>query len=322
MSEPSVRPPARLRAANGCGLDSRSRSISMLYLADIVDGASSCMNSVCQAYVADASPPDERAANLGIFQGLSVAGAFVLGIPISALLSAKYGLRVPMFAAAAVGVINFLLIVFITPESLPASQRAHAKVDLASANPLGEMRRLSYRVHHLPPANSHLPPPTSHLPHASCHLPPATSHLPPPTSHLPPAPYHLPPATCLLPPTTCCHLPPASCHLQVRCAGSLRARPSCGARRPPSSSSGWATRASTPSLAITATIGSAGVPNSLHPLASSSGSSSASPPSHSRRGSNPHPHPRARSEAIFTSVHFTSTSLHFTSLHFTPLDLT
>ena len=44
------------------------KSLSLLYVADLVDGVSSCMNNVCQAYVADASPPDRVAINLGIFQ--------------------------------------------------------------------------------------------------------------------------------------------------------------------------------------------------------------------------------------------------------------
>tara|TARA_B100000795_G_scaffold239206_1_gene200730 strand:+ start:506 stop:964 length:459 start_codon:yes stop_codon:yes gene_type:complete len=117
------------------------------------------MSSVCNAYVADASPPERRAVNLGIFQGVSVAGkpapaanvgprptrpsthqapggapcpfavcawpagAFILGFPISALLDAKYGLRAPMYVAAAVGLLNFVLIILLVPESLPAEQR-------------------------------------------------------------------------------------------------------------------------------------------------------------------------------------------------------
>ena len=44
------------------------KNLSFLYIADLVDGVSSCMNNVCQAYVADASPPDRVAINLGIFQ--------------------------------------------------------------------------------------------------------------------------------------------------------------------------------------------------------------------------------------------------------------
>jgi Major Facilitator Superfamily len=46
-------------------------SVALLYLADVVDGCSSCMLPLCQAYVTDCSLPSQRAANLGIFQGLS-----------------------------------------------------------------------------------------------------------------------------------------------------------------------------------------------------------------------------------------------------------
>ena len=72
---------------------SAKTNTALLYVADLVDGVSSCMNGVCQAYVADASPPERRAVNIGIFQGLSVAGAFILGFPLSAILSSLYGLR-------------------------------------------------------------------------------------------------------------------------------------------------------------------------------------------------------------------------------------
>jgi len=121
------------------------KSTAALYLADVVDGVSSCMNTVCTAYVTDTSPPEKRAINLGVFQGVSVAGAFILGIPLSAVLSAKYGLRAPMLAAAAVGFVNFLVVVFLTPESLPASQRMGKKLDLASANPVGALKLLFTR---------------------------------------------------------------------------------------------------------------------------------------------------------------------------------
>lgn len=46
-------------------------SVPLLYLADFVDGCSSCMLPLCQAYISDVSPPDKMAVNLGIFQGLS-----------------------------------------------------------------------------------------------------------------------------------------------------------------------------------------------------------------------------------------------------------
>jgi len=125
-----------------CYIQARAKGVSMLFLADLIDGLSSCMSSVCNAYVADASPPDRRAVNLGIFQGVSVAGAFILGFPISALLDAKYGLRAPMYVASAVGLLNFVLIVLLVPESLPAEQRKGKKLDLRSANPLGALNML------------------------------------------------------------------------------------------------------------------------------------------------------------------------------------
>ena len=47
-------------------------SPAMLYLADFVDGCSSCMTPVCQAFIADVSDSSQLAGNLGVFQGLSV----------------------------------------------------------------------------------------------------------------------------------------------------------------------------------------------------------------------------------------------------------
>ncbi len=47
-------------------------SVWMLYLADFVDGCSSCMAPLCQAFIADVSEPQQLAGNLGILSGLSV----------------------------------------------------------------------------------------------------------------------------------------------------------------------------------------------------------------------------------------------------------
>ena len=74
-------------------IQSRATGPGALFLADVLDGISSCMSPVCQAYVADASPPERRAGNLGVFQGVSVAGAFILGFPLSAVISSQYGAR-------------------------------------------------------------------------------------------------------------------------------------------------------------------------------------------------------------------------------------
>ena len=129
---------------------STTNRLSTLYLADIVDGVSSCMSGVCQAYVADASDPASRAINLGIFQGISIAGAFIVGIPISAILSQKVGLRAPVYLAAAVQVLNFGLIALVTPESNPASARKGRRLNLREAN-----EPLSSHMSHPIPRISH-----------------------------------------------------------------------------------------------------------------------------------------------------------------------
>lgn len=63
LSDALGRRPLMAWAAIGFGatnlIQAKTRSsVAGLYLADIVDGCSSCMLPVCQAYVADCSPPD------------------------------------------------------------------------------------------------------------------------------------------------------------------------------------------------------------------------------------------------------------------------
>ena len=43
-----------------CLIQATTRSVGMLYLADLIDGVSSCMYPVCMAFVTDASPADRR----------------------------------------------------------------------------------------------------------------------------------------------------------------------------------------------------------------------------------------------------------------------
>ena len=56
------------------------------------------------------------------------------------------GLRGPMYAAAGVGVLNFLIIMLFMPESLPPSQRRGKSLDWKEANPLGALRLLFART--------------------------------------------------------------------------------------------------------------------------------------------------------------------------------
>ena len=112
---------------------SAKKSLSLLYIADLVDGASSCMNNICQAYVTDASLPGRTAVNLGIFQAFGSGRVYsrlpIIGRPRRSIRPASTHVRRRRFS-----VVNGLIILGLAPESLPPSQRK-AAINWREANP-------------------------------------------------------------------------------------------------------------------------------------------------------------------------------------------
>jgi len=123
---------------------------ALLYLADIVDGCSSCMNPVCQAYVADcaaAAGDGSLATKLGIFQGISTGGAFIIAFPIGGILGAKFGPRLPILMAAGFQLLNGLLAIFVTPESNAIAKAkinngVKTTINLSEINPITGLKKL------------------------------------------------------------------------------------------------------------------------------------------------------------------------------------
>ena len=118
----------------------------LLYVADFVDGISSCMTPVCQAYVADCTVGSASlASNLGVFQGISIGGAFCIAFPIGGMLGAKYGPRLPILLAAGFQILNGLIAVFVTPESnrrAIKSENQKPAIDLSEVNPIRGLQNL------------------------------------------------------------------------------------------------------------------------------------------------------------------------------------
>lgn len=123
----------------------------LLYAADFVDGISSCMTPVCQAYVADCTVGSASlASNLGVFQGISIGGAFVFAFPIGGMLGAKFGPRLPILMAAGFQVVNGLVALFVTPESnaraienkRSTNRNPESKIDLSEVNPIRGLQNL------------------------------------------------------------------------------------------------------------------------------------------------------------------------------------
>ena len=114
-------------------------SIVVLLGIRLVAGAMQANLSVANAYVADITPPEQRARRFGMLGAMFGVG-FILGPVLGGLLG-SINLRLPFFAAGTLAFLNLLYGVFVLPESLPASRR-HA-FDWRTAHPFGALRRLT-----------------------------------------------------------------------------------------------------------------------------------------------------------------------------------
>jgi multidrug resistance protein len=106
-------------------------SLSLLFVARIIDGASGGNISTAQAYIADISTPENRSRSMGII-GAAFGLGFTFGPMIGGIMSRiSYG--APFYFAAALAAVNVVLLYFILPESLSAEYRSkpHQRTKLA-----------------------------------------------------------------------------------------------------------------------------------------------------------------------------------------------
>jgi MFS transporter, DHA1 family, tetracycline resistance protein len=145
LSDRFGRRPVILLSNLGLGLDyivmALAQTIPLLFVGRLVSGATSASFSISGAYVADVTPPQERAARFGML-GAAFGAGFIIGPAIGGLLGAV-DLRAPFWAAAVLSITNFLYGVFILPESLPADRRSPFRFH--AANPIGAVRFLGSR---------------------------------------------------------------------------------------------------------------------------------------------------------------------------------
>lgn len=139
------RRPVILLSNLGLGIDyvvmALAPTIPILFLGRLVSGGTSASFSISGAYVADVTPPAQRAARFGML-GAAFGIGFIIGPAIGGLLGAV-DLRAPFWFAAACSIANFLYGLFILPESLPRDRRS--PFHLRAANPIGAMRFLGSR---------------------------------------------------------------------------------------------------------------------------------------------------------------------------------
>jgi DHA1 family tetracycline resistance protein-like MFS transporter len=111
----------------------------MLIAVRLFSGAMQSNMSVAQAYVADITPPEERARHFGLLGAMFGLG-FVLG-PVMGGLLGSIDVRFPFFAAGALALVNWLYGYFVLPESLPPERRR--RFEWKRANPFAALSGLA-----------------------------------------------------------------------------------------------------------------------------------------------------------------------------------
>src|SRR5438094_3899137 len=113
-----------------------AQSVTMLFLARIVDGLSGGNISTARAYVADVTEPKDRARAYGLI-GAAFGLGFILGPALSGVL-VKVSYTAPIWAAAAITLVATAMALLWLPETV---HRAHAGV----GNPFRYLPRLLER---------------------------------------------------------------------------------------------------------------------------------------------------------------------------------
>ena len=145
LSDRFGRRPVILLSNLGLGLDyvvmALAPNIPLLFIGRLISGGTSASFSISGAYVADVTPPQNRAARFGML-GAAFGIGFIIGPAIGGLLG-SIDLRAPFWAAAVLSFANFLYGALILPESLPKDRRSPFRI--RAANPIGAVRFLGSR---------------------------------------------------------------------------------------------------------------------------------------------------------------------------------
>lgn len=109
----------------GFALFGLSPVIVWLFVARIIDGISGGNISTAQAYIADVTPPDQRAKGMGLI-GAAFGLGFIFGPALGGLMS-RFSPEAPFFFAAGLAALNATALYFLLPESLAPEHRNEAR---------------------------------------------------------------------------------------------------------------------------------------------------------------------------------------------------
>src|SRR6201986_4089614 len=142
LSDRFGRRPVVLLSNFGLGLDyvlmALAPSLIWLFVGRVISGITSASVSTAFAYIADITPPEQRAAMFGKV-GVAFGAGFILGPAVGGLLG-DTDPRLPFWVAAGLSFVNTLYGFLILPESLALDRRAPFR--WRNANPLGALKLL------------------------------------------------------------------------------------------------------------------------------------------------------------------------------------
>lgn len=115
-----------------------AQTLPLLFIGRLLSGITAASFSTANAYIADVTPPEKRAAAFG-----KLGMAFGLGFTLAPVFGAWLGeinLRLPFYVAAGLAFANFCYGLLVLPESLPPEKRA--SFSWKRANPLASLQLL------------------------------------------------------------------------------------------------------------------------------------------------------------------------------------
>ncbi len=115
-----------------------AHALWVFFMARTVAGIFAATHSTANAYIADTTPPEQRATRFG-WIGAAFGVGFILGPALGGLLG-ELSPRAPFFAAAVLAGLNALYGFFVVPESLAKENRR--PFDWARANTFSTLQRL------------------------------------------------------------------------------------------------------------------------------------------------------------------------------------
>ncbi len=114
-------------------------TIGVILVARILAGAFAATFSTANAYIADITPPEKRAANFGML-GAAFGLGFIIGPAIGGFLGEHIGTRAPFYFVAMLGTANLVLGFFVLPETLTKENRR--PFEWRRANAFGSFKQL------------------------------------------------------------------------------------------------------------------------------------------------------------------------------------